>query len=87
MSRSIRIPERKCPHCAYVLTGTEVTSGPVSAPSPGDLSICINCADVAIFTADGFRLPTEAERKQAEGDAEARQWQAAIRAANRLVPR
>jgi hypothetical protein len=85
VNRSIRIPERKCPHCDYALTGTEATSGPVSAPSPGDLSICINCARVAVFTEDGLRLPTSIEQRHADEDDEVKRWRGAIRKANRAI--
>lgn len=76
--RGIRIPERRCPHCDYKLTGTATMKGPVQAPVPGDYSICIECAGVAVFTEEGFRKLTVVEAMSAAADPEIQRCQKAI---------
>lgn len=46
--RTIRTPEKACPHCGY---GLDAHSIPFSldTPSEGDLSVCINCGGLLEF--------------------------------------
>ena len=45
------LPEHRCPVCGYEMdAATGVLD--LSRPLPGDLSICLNCAEVLEFTPD-----------------------------------
>jgi hypothetical protein len=53
-----------CPHCGYVLDASSgLTTG--GSPTPGDATICIDCAGAAIYQRAGLttflRLPTPEE--------------------------
>ena len=52
--KSWKLNEASCPHCGYKMNGAtpsnEETEG---APTPGALSICINCLTVNQFADDG----------------------------------
>lgn len=37
-------------------------------PEPGDVSICLYCSQVAIYTQSGLRWPTDAEHDQIMAD-------------------
>lgn len=41
-SRSIHTPESSCPYCDYKLNACSPPDS-LDSPSPGDLSVCINC--------------------------------------------
>ncbi len=76
------VPDITCPECHYVANrcaGVATESRPV----PGDLSLCIACAAIAVFD-DELRLrrPTEEERAWAENDAYVRFTRAAIERIN-----
>ena len=44
------VPECPCPYCGKVYNGCFVQDQPdMSAPRPGDVSICTNCASPLIF--------------------------------------
>lgn len=49
---------RCCPACQTVVDGAMAMDGSQALPSPGDVTVCVYCARVLIFTADGLRLPT-----------------------------
>jgi hypothetical protein len=71
---STRIPSFRCPECGYSIdtAGTLDPRGPkVVRPRPGDISVCINCGDVAVFDEALKRRPsTLAERSAAGPDLE-----------------
>lgn len=56
-----------CPHCRYQPdTATEVTAlvedKPSPMPEPGDVSLCIECAEWSVFNKDlRLRVPTDKE--------------------------
>jgi hypothetical protein len=45
--------ETRCPYCDHLLDGAWSFEG--ATPSPGDLSVCINCAKALVFS-DDLRL-------------------------------
>jgi hypothetical protein len=57
------IPPVKCPYCGYKMdAATGVFDGEGHSPTPGSISICLNCGKVAVFTEElGMRLPTPEE--------------------------
>ncbi len=56
-----RLPPATCPSCGKKLDAATHPTEDV-APSPGDVTICLGCQDVLIFTEElGLRRPTEAE--------------------------
>lgn len=55
-----------CPYCSRVNEcSTSATNPDKVAPEPGDVSICIGCAGIAIYTETGVRLPTHVEHEEA----------------------
>ena len=62
-----KMPPQMCPACGYVLyAATEAHRGD-DKPSPGNVSICLNCGDVGFF--DEFlrlRPPTPTEAADPE---------------------
>lgn len=49
----------ECPHCAEAMDGLE---GPADGPSAGDITICMRCAGIAVFTDQmTLRKPTTGE--------------------------
>lgn len=57
----VRDQRRRCPNCRTVVDGATAVDGSEAFPSPGDVTVCVYCAAVLIFTATGLRLPTFAE--------------------------
>lgn len=55
---------RRCPNCRTVVDGATAVDGSHAVPSPGDATVCVYCARVLIFTAEGLRLPTMRELEQ-----------------------
>ena len=82
--KSTPTPEVACPFCGHLLDMAMCSpSTPEATPSPGDLSLCINCGGLTIFTEDmGMRVPTDAEMAQAMSYPEVVQAIAAIEIAN-----
>lgn len=53
-----------CPYCTKSLDLTEDLIG-MNIPKPGDVSICIGCADILLFDESmQMRKPTEEEKKE-----------------------
>jgi hypothetical protein len=46
------IPDFVCPSCGYRSDRAASTTGKHATPAPGDLSICIGCAEVTEFNPD-----------------------------------
>jgi hypothetical protein len=58
-----RLPETKCPSCGNGLDCATTVDDSDAVPSPGDCTVCLNCAEVLIFTEVlGLRPSTIAER-------------------------
>lgn len=58
-------PTRRCPNCGYEVDGAMAVTGP-EPPEDGDVSICINCAYVAVFdhlAPGGQRAPNPTEQR------------------------
>lgn len=56
----------RCPSCAYETDIHELPDGHPATPGPGDLSICVRCAALAVFTPDlTLRQPTRREAERA----------------------
>lgn len=50
-----QIGKGQCPACGYVADCASTLSGSDGAPSPGDLSICLNCGELLQFE-DGYKV-------------------------------
>lgn len=62
-----RLPTTVCPECADPLDAASAAEGD-HVPTPGDVSICLNCAWVGIFTDElTLRPSTLAERSERLG--------------------
>lgn len=75
----------ECPSCGNVLDGaTEVHGSDASPPGEGDLSICVYCSALSVFTGIGLdkRKPTKDELRTALSDERVRLVLAAINVAN-----
>ena len=46
---SERVPACACPHCGHELDAAFSTTGLRPRPKPGDVSVCIECAEVLIY--------------------------------------
>jgi predicted nucleic-acid-binding Zn-ribbon protein len=56
-----RFPETRCRACGYTLNALAHVGG-IEGVTAGDVSVCIACGNVAIFTDDlALRAPTAAE--------------------------
>jgi len=56
-------------HCVYCLCELDAAySSSARPPQPGDVSICIECAGILIFTGDGLRAPTMSEWRELTAD-------------------
>ncbi len=61
----IRTKEEKCACCGETLNDTTCTEDGVTSPRAGDVSVCLYCGNLMIFTKDGGRRDmTEAEREE-----------------------
>jgi len=80
---NLEVPDAHCSYCDRLLDRALASDG-VSRPAPGDISICMYCTKVNIWTDDlQLRKPTEQERvemlKNPKLRAEIRRGQRAIR--------
>jgi hypothetical protein len=81
--RDTKVPETRCPYCDHYLDAAGDPKG-VRGPQEGDLSVCISCAQVLVFTADlTVRKPTLVELHEAEADPMVRRFQEAVRQIDR----
>lgn len=64
----MRDQQRRCPACSAVVDAATAMDGSDASPAPGDVTVCLYCARVLIFTADGLRLPTFEEIEQLAGN-------------------
>jgi hypothetical protein len=82
-AKAHRFPERRCLKCGHAVDAADSLATPGAPPSEGDVSICIQCAEAMIFTADGgFRLPTAEERAELMADQDTIDTIAAVRNAS-----
>ena len=68
----LRIP-RRCPHCGTVNDGHTAVDGSSACPQAGDVSICLYCSGVAIFTEHSLRVLDDAEFNEVMADPEMQQ--------------
>ena len=45
----------ECPVCGYIADGMLGVHAGDNQPKPGDPALCLNCATINVFTADGLR--------------------------------
>jgi hypothetical protein len=58
-----------CWQCGSVPDGcAEFTHGQYDDPDPGDVSICLDCGVVGVFTKGGIRQPSDEERAAFDSD-------------------
>lgn len=71
-----------CPHCERELDAASAMDGGPQRPEAGDLSVCLYCAGVSVFTGEGLikRLPTKAELAEIDGDSRIAAAQRVVRA-------
>lgn len=69
-----------CLKCGHVFDrASGVGSAPARVPTPGSISLCIRCADAAVFTESGQLRPlNEQERHWTETDPEFRRIRGAL---------
>ncbi len=62
-STTHKLPATKCPACGRTNNRSSAVEGvDPTPPEPGDVSICIGCGSIGIYTADlGMRAPTMVE--------------------------
>lgn len=71
----------ECPHCLHQMDRTTGMTGR-EMPRPGDVSLCIRCAGIALFDERlQIRAPDEAERLELEAEPAVTRTQALIRRA------
>ncbi len=59
--KTTRLPSATCPSCGKKLDAATTFDEDVE-PSPGDVTICLGCQDILIFTEElGLRRPTDQE--------------------------
>jgi hypothetical protein len=87
MKDDYRIPEQRCPECAYELTGAGGFPGSEErAPRPGDWTVCINCGAALCFGKD-LRLRIAAPGELDREPLAVRRDIAQIRASIRMLQR
>ncbi len=71
------LPTIPCPECGIPNDGQYSPEHPEAVPSDGDLSVCLYCGHLAVFTGEGdtlgLRPMTEEEHEQAMNQAEVSQ--------------
>ena len=62
-----RVPVSRCPDCGYAMDAASPVSGNADEePRPGDLSVCLDCGAVLVFTNElGMRVATLREMNEA----------------------
>lgn len=67
-----RIKPSSCPHCNYLMDAAFSPGDESARPNPGDLTICINCAEILQFDADLMmqKVPDEIMKDIQEGSPE-----------------
>jgi hypothetical protein len=82
-----RISPRLCPHCGYHFDAVGTADGSVGTPVEGDITVCLNCAEVLVFeTVDRLRKLTSDEQAALKDDPDwldMRDAQAKLRAMQR----
>jgi hypothetical protein len=66
----MRDQPRTCPVCRAVVDGATAVDGSDAQPAAGDITVCVYCARVLVFTEDGLRQPTMDELEDLAGNEE-----------------
>lgn len=62
----MRVPDTQCPHCLHKIDGATNIDDESLLPKPGDFTVCLYCAAVAIVGEDRqLRKMTKDEREEA----------------------
>ena len=78
-------PESRCPYCGHRFNrAANIDDADDRGPAPGDITICIACASILEYGADGVAvgLPPERE-KEIAADAQVQRARAAVLALDR----
>jgi hypothetical protein len=68
-----RVVPSPCPFCMRAHDAASLYGADVRPPEPGDMAVCLECREVAVFDGDLIlRKPTDAELVQAAGTDELR---------------
>jgi hypothetical protein len=74
-----RVPKSVCPICFTALDAASGVGGDL-VPSEGDVTVCLECGNIAVFTVDlRLRVPTEEEFSQLKHDRRILAMQIAVR--------
>lgn len=79
--RVMDLAPRRCP-CNSTVDATTLVGEGAHTPDPGDVNVCLYCAKVSLFTADGLRVPTAAEQAEIDLEPNVRR---AVRAAESVI--
>lgn len=87
--RTTRTPVNHCLNCGKKIDAAAPTPDfPDSAPSPGDIALCLDCAHLHVFAEDlTLRAPTDDEMAEIAGDPDMIRAVKAIGAFNKANPR
>lgn len=73
----------RCPRCGYEHDQQECLTSPKATPRPGDLTVCIRCAELLVFDGQGgVRQPTDGERAEYEPEVQIAELRRAIQIIN-----
>lgn len=62
---SVELDKCNCPWCGQLHDAATHSGSTVEVPEPGNLSLCVHCGGVAVFTGDlKLRRPTKAEQRE-----------------------
>jgi hypothetical protein len=69
---------RYCPHCGMLVDGATPVDDTHGHPQPEDISICLYCSGLSVYTQNGLRLPTDEEWKSAMAKSDVQRAVAAL---------
>jgi hypothetical protein len=71
------LPASPCWQCGAIIDGA--TTFASRMPKPGDVSVCVYCSALAVYTAHGLRRMTKDERDEARSNPAVRRVVRAVR--------
>lgn len=78
------VPESDCPYCDYHMDGMTCLQDGYAVPVPGDISVCISCAQILMVTDElTVRKPTDQEYKEIKDRPDVKEIQRRIRLLDR----
>ena len=67
--KTTHTPEDKCPYCGHKISAATSVTSPHATPRPGDMTVCLECQEVSIFTVTlTLRKPTRKEQELIDRD-------------------